>query len=120
VTAKNDATDLEWSKDLDFLRTSSKGLGEETYPFLVDGQTPKAGDFFSNPALGSTLRKIGKLGAKGFYEGEVAQAIVDSLSSRGGKMTLDDLAAYEAELVESISYTYGKARHTIWECPPNG
>lgn len=78
------------------------------------------------------MRQIAESGAKGFYEGAVAQSIVDSeysqylaklivgLQSRGGKMGLEDLAGYEADIVDPISYTYGKEAHTVWECPPNG
>ncbi|MFM8962023.1 MAG: gamma-glutamyltransferase family protein [Actinomycetota bacterium] len=35
---------------------------------------------------------------KAFYEGEVAQILTDSVTSRGGYMTLDDLAEFEAEI----------------------
>lgn len=35
---------------------------------------------------------------KTFYEGEVAQILVNAVTSRGGFMTLDDLADFEAEI----------------------
>lgn len=46
--------------------------------------------------------------------------LIEAIQSRGGAMSLDDLAGYEAEIVDPISYTYGVDKHTIWECPPNG
>lgn len=78
---------FEWSLGEEALREAAKGLGEDTYPFLIDGQGPKAGQIFSNPALASTFRKIATEGKSGYYEGEVAKAIVDSKSwrIRGGR-----------------------------------
>jgi gamma-glutamyltranspeptidase/glutathione hydrolase len=78
VNARNgDCTDAQWSKSATLLKNASKGLGEGSYPFLIDGQTPRPGDLFSNPALGATLKSIGEKGAKAYYTGENAQAIVD-------------------------------------------
>lgn len=131
----------EWGLGVEALCEAAKGLGEDTYPFLVDGKGPQPGQIFSNPALGATFRKIAEQGKEGFYYGGVAQAIVDSMSaprprpkylddlvlilmagiqSRGGYMTLDDLADHRSEFVDPLSYTYGEEQHTVWECPPNG
>lgn len=95
--------------------------GKDKYPFLIDGKAPRPGQFFQNPDLAKTLRKIGEFGKDAYYKGEVAQAIVDAITSRGGVMTLEDLAAHETDFVEPISYTYGeKEQLTVHECPPNG
>jgi len=75
--AELSSADEQWSKSAALLKNASKGLGEESYPFLIDGQTPRPGDLFSNPALGATLKSIGEKGAKAYYTGENAQAIVD-------------------------------------------
>ncbi|CAK9785117.1 uncharacterized protein COLE_06437 [Cutaneotrichosporon oleaginosum] len=92
-----------------------------SYPFLINGRAPRPGQFFSNPDLGKTLRRLGKEGKDAFYKGEVAQKIVDAITSRGGVMTLDDLAAHATDFVEPIAYTYGeKEQLTVHECPPNG
>lgn len=68
----------EWSLGVSALREASKGLGEETYPFLLDGEGPRPGQIFSNPALAKTFREIAAEGKKGFYTGAVAEAIVGS------------------------------------------
>lgn len=92
-----------------------------SYPFLIDGKAPRPGQYFSNPDLAKTLRSIGKKGKEAYYTGEVAQAIVDAITSRGGVMTLEDLAAHATDFVEPISYTYGEEEQiTVHECPPNG
>jgi gamma-glutamyltranspeptidase / glutathione hydrolase len=99
---------------------------------LLDGAAPRAGEVFRNPTLARTFRELATYGKEGFYKGRIAQSIVDVLSSLGGYMTLEDLAAHAeigSEEVEPIQYTYHhpadeKASHeqgvTVYECPPNG
>lgn len=48
----------------------------------------------------------------------MAQAIVNLVQSKGGVMSLDDLAAHTTTRVDPISIDY--KGYTIWECPPNG
>jgi gamma-glutamyltranspeptidase/glutathione hydrolase len=87
---------------------------------LVNGEAPALGTIVRQPALAATLRKIAARGAKAFYEGEVAAAIVADLRARGGFHTEADFAygLTAAEYVEPITRKY--AGRDIWECPPNG
>ncbi|ODN99122.1 gamma-glutamyltransferase [Cryptococcus amylolentus CBS 6273] len=107
----------EWSSFKDLLSEQAQG---GLCPFLIDGETPKAGEFFDNPALAETLRTVAREGKKGFYEGRIGAAIVTSLQSRGSLMTAQDLASHSSDFVTPISYTYGPEKLTIHECPPNG
>lgn len=64
-----------------------------------DGSLVNAGDTLKNPELAATFRVIAKGGARAFYTGEIAQAIVDKVQHapvNAGGMTLADLAAYRA------------------------
>lgn len=47
-----------------------------------NGKAPEVGQIFQNPTLAQTFREIGENGKKGFYEGRIAQAIVDGEYSR--------------------------------------
>jgi len=87
---------------------------------LADGQAPRVGTVIRQPGLGKTLRAIATGGAKAFYEGEIAAAMVAALRSRGGFHTQEDFAAGldAAEFVEPITRKF--AGRDIWECPPNG
>ncbi|WRT63196.1 gamma-glutamyltransferase [Kwoniella shivajii] len=107
----------EWETYTSFLRRQASGTD---YPFLVDGETPKAGEYFSNPALGKTFRTVVEEGKDGFYKGPVAQAIINELQKRGSFMTLEDLISHTSDFVQPISYTYGPDKLTVHECPPNG
>src|SRR5262249_8031987 len=82
-----------------------------------DGRAPRGGETFRNPALAKTLRAIAKDGKRAFYEGEIAQAIVNVLAE-GGVRTLRDLSSHRSTWDAPISTTYRDRR--VWECPPNG
>ncbi|XP_029987154.1 uncharacterized protein LOC115417395 isoform X1 [Sphaeramia orbicularis] len=104
-----------WAQGVTALRGDGKELGGD---LLIDGHAPKHGQVFKNPALARTLRELGEHGKSAFYEGRVAQAIVDIIIRHGGVMTLDDLSSHDSELVTPISTDYKGVR--LWEPPPNG
>lgn len=91
---------------------------EDLKHVLPNGEAPVKGQLMKNPELAKTLRTISKLGKKGFYEGEVAESIINEVKSRGGLMELSDLKEHESSFVEPISIEMlGKK---LWEIPPNG
>eukprot|EP00928_Gymnodinium_smaydae_P046192 TRINITY_DN30779_c0_g1_i2.p1 TRINITY_DN30779_c0_g1~~TRINITY_DN30779_c0_g1_i2.p1 ORF type:complete len:614 (+),score=138.79 TRINITY_DN30779_c0_g1_i2:205-1842(+) len=104
-----------WEKSEDLLRAAARGAPTAMLP---GDRAPRAGEIFRNPDLGKTFRRLGEKGAKeGFYTGPVAEALVAALAARGGVMTLDDLAAHEAQFVEPVSTSYRDSVR-LWECPP--
>lgn len=86
--------------------------------YLLDGKTPEAGQRFTSPALGQTLRLIASGGSKAFYEGPIANEIVASVQAQGGFLTEDDLAGVTASWVKPISASHGD--YELHEIPPNG
>lgn len=56
----------------------------------------KKGDILVQKDLARTLKAIAKSGAKGFYEGPVADLIVAEMTANGGLITHEDLKAYRA------------------------
>jgi gamma-glutamyltranspeptidase/glutathione hydrolase len=73
----------------------------------ADGTPRDVGTVFTNPALAATYERIAHLGAKGFYRGAVADALVETVQHpvvsatanhvwRPGVMTMRDLRAYTA------------------------
>lgn len=58
------------------------------------------------PELAQTLRAIGREGPDGFYRGEVGQRIAEHLQALGGILTSDDLARYQALIVEPLVLGY--------------
>ena len=64
--------------------------------FLPGGRPPQAGERLALPELGDAIARLGADGAAPFYTGDIAAAIVALVGERGGLLTADDLAAYEA------------------------
>ncbi len=71
-----------------------------------EGLPYEAGDVITNPDLAKALQKIAKEGRDGFYKGEMAQALVDTVNKYGGVMTMDDLANYEVQTHTPVTSTY--------------
>jgi len=67
---------------------------------LVEGQT------LSQPQLGKTLRAIAERGRAGFYEGPVAEAIVEGIVRGRGIITLEDLRDFNSQVLEPVRGTY--------------
>ena len=86
--------------------------------YLPGGRAPGEGDLFRMPALAETLRTVAREGRAGFYEGAVAQGIVEKLRSLGGLHSEEDFDAQRAETVAPISTRF--LGHDVFECPPNG
>ncbi|XP_070817231.1 glutathione hydrolase-like YwrD proenzyme isoform X2 [Chaetodon trifascialis] len=103
-----------WANWVSALRDAGKELGGD---LLIDGHAPRCGQVFRNPALAQTMKELGERGKPAFYQGRVAQAIVDVISQNGGIMTLDDLSSHDSEVITPISTEYKGVR--LWEPPPN-
>ncbi|NQV87204.1 MAG: gamma-glutamyltransferase [Woeseiaceae bacterium] len=61
-----------------------------------DGSLRNAGSTVLIPHLSDTLDAISQEGARLFYEGELGAAISDHCRDRGGMLTREDLATYQA------------------------
>ena len=67
------------------------------YHFMInDSISYKAGDLFVQNDLAKVLELISSKGKAGFYEGEIANKIVNDLQSNGSIMSLEDLKNYKA------------------------
>jgi gamma-glutamyltranspeptidase/glutathione hydrolase len=71
--------------------------------YKQDGMPYAEGDHFRQPALAETLRRVAKEGADYMYSGAWAARCVEALQRDGGKMTLDDLAAYQPIWSEPVT-----------------
>ncbi|MEE2776526.1 MAG: gamma-glutamyltransferase [Acidobacteriota bacterium] len=85
--------------------------------FLIDGESPSAGQRWSQPELADTLRRIAKGGASEFYEGETADLLVAEMERGGGLITIEDLAAYRAVWRDPVRVAYRD--HVVWSMPPS-
>ena len=93
------------------------------YFYRADGSPQPVGATLRNPALAEVLRQIARGGAKALLEGDVAQAIVDKVQSHPtnpGKLSLADLAGYQAVQRAPICSDYRANTHDFRICgfPP--
>ncbi len=86
--------------------------------YLPDERAPRAGEVFANPDLAAVYRAIAKKGPEVFYQGWVAERIVEFSQHHEGFLRLEDFAAHQSEWVEPVSTNY--RGYDVWELPPNG
>jgi len=100
-------------------RTADRYRGQPGWneAFQPGGRSPKAGEIFVNRPLAATLEAIAESEGKAFYEGRLAEAMVQHAASCGGGLSLDDLAAHQVEWCGTIAQDFGDA--TAHEIPPN-
>ncbi|TDW49126.1 gamma-glutamyltranspeptidase/glutathione hydrolase [Flavobacterium sp. 270] len=83
-------------------------------------QNFKENDTIKYPALAKTLKRIQKNGRNEFYKGETAKILVDYLQKKGGIITLQDLAKYEAKWRTPLQFTYKDLKITSMSPPSSG
>jgi gamma-glutamyltranspeptidase / glutathione hydrolase len=78
----------------------------------------KVGDSIKYAAMAATLQRIMQNGKDEFYKGETAEKMVAFLKSKGGIISMEDLAKYEAKWREPIRFKY-KNLDVISMSPPS-
>lgn len=104
----------DWARNV--ARVAGDPFAAATY--LIDGRAPAIGRVMRMEKLAATLRRIAEHGARGFYEGPVAQDLVGRLRERGGLHTLEDFANAAPDVVTPIATNY--RGYDVYECPPAG
>jgi len=91
--------------------------------YHADGTPLAEGEIYKNPEYAGSLRLIAAGGAKAFYTGEIAQAIVDKVHNapfNQGGMTLDDLANFKPLEREPMCGPYRQWRLCSMGPPSSG
>lgn len=87
--------------------------------YLNNGLPKMEGERINNPDLAKTLRKLGINGSSIFYQGELAEKIVDEIQQHDGIMTIEDLNIYKAEIKDPIKGSY-RGYEILSSAPPTG
>ena len=80
----------------------------------------KEKDTIKYTALANTLKRISKNGRDEFYKGETAKILVAYLQKKGGIITLQDLAKYEAKWRKPLQFNYKDLKITSMSPPSSG
>ncbi len=86
----------------------------------VDGNVPEIGAAIKQPELAITLEAIATQGARGFYEGRVAENLVAGVRAGGGIWTLQDLKNYRVVERKPLVGEYHGARIVTASPPSSG
>ncbi len=86
----------------------------------ADGNVPEIGAIIKQPELAKTLEAIAAQGARGFYEGRVAQNLVAGVRAGGGIWTLEDLKNYRVAERKPLVGEYHGARIVTASPPSSG
>jgi gamma-glutamyltranspeptidase/glutathione hydrolase len=78
----------------------------------------RAGDRVTRPALAKTLARLRREGARAFYQGDIARAIVAETTAAGGVLSLEDLARY-APVERTPLETRFQGRRVLTMPPPS-
>jgi gamma-glutamyltranspeptidase/glutathione hydrolase len=84
------------------------------------GDVPEIGAVIKQPELANTLEAIAAQGAKGFYEGRVAEDLVAGVRAGGGIWTLEDLKNYRVVERKPLVGEYHGARIVTAPPPSSG
>jgi len=87
---------------------------------LRNSQVPDIGTIITQPQLAKTLTNIAQYGRDGFYQGKVAQMLVDSVQKAGGIWTLQDLQNYRVKERAPITSHYGEYKISSAALPSSG
>jgi gamma-glutamyltranspeptidase/glutathione hydrolase len=90
----------------------------ESSPYLFEGLPYEPGDLFQNPDLAKTFRRIAAHGWQDFYNGDIAQRIVEAVQNKGGLMTKEDLSSYSPIEQFPLKGTYKD--YSLYSIPPPG
>lgn len=71
-----------------------------------DGSLYEADELFTQPDLAATLRQVVIRGPDYIYTGQWAQKFVDIVSSDGGNVRMDDMAAYRINWNPAVTATF--------------
>ena len=110
------------SSDLNYVIDVTPQLRTDPESFSIffdNGEPLKEFSIMKRPDLANTFKEISKHGAKGFYEGIVADKIVAAMEKNGGLITHDDLKNYKSFFRMPIALNY-KGHMVYTAGPPSG
>lgn len=87
--------------------------------FLNQGQVPAEGYLLRQPELAATLQTLAQQGRPGFYNGALAERLVEGVRRAGGIWTMDDMRGYQVERRKPLRFTLEDGHELISAPPPS-
>ena len=86
--------------------------------YVPGGTMLEEGDTFRFPDLAEALERFAEEGSEPFYRGDIAERVCDWVLERGGTLSLEDMAGYEAVVREPVRASFG-GREVLTNPPPS-
>ena len=102
----------EWAQITQGISILDYGMAQ----FFKKGDPYKSGDIFKQKKLVKALKLVRDKNIKGFYQGRVAQDVVQSVNNYGGSMSLEDLKNYKVRWLKPIEKDF--MYYTVYGMPP--
>lgn len=107
-------------QDVEHISGSLENIKKVSGLQTMMSQSYRKGDTMKQPALAQTLEKILKNGKNEFYKGQTAQTMVSFLKSKGGIISMKDLAKYKAIWRKPIAFAHKDLRIISMGPPSSG
>lgn len=114
------AVDEHYRRMAGFRQEALRASPDAQRIFLQDGVIPGKGSLIKQPDLARTLELIASQGSKGFYQGDLAQKLVEGVQEAGGIWTLEDLKKYRLLKRKPVYGTYRGLKITAAAPPSSG
>ena len=98
-----------------------QALNAEAKTIFLDGNDiPELGTVIIQQDLANTLEAIAEKGRDGFYQGDIAQQMVESVQAAGGIWTQQDLANYQLKIRQPVQTQFAGYTITTAALPSAG
>lgn len=112
--------DSRQQKLLAFRKNILNQHAETAAIFLANGAIPKRGALLVQSDLAHTLKQLADFGKAGFYQGSVADKLVDAVQKGGGIWSLEDLLNYHIVERQPLTGNYQGIKITSASLPSSG
>lgn len=109
----------EWVEKTESQKKRFNSSGLSAF-YKKSGKDYLPGETLVQRDLAKALTKIQESGAKGFYTGEVAKDLVESVKAQGGVLTLDDLKDYKVRWLKPLETSYNGYQVHLMPPPSSG
>ena len=92
------------AKDVEFKRAAIERYPASVALLMPDGVTSET--LWMRPDLVRTLERLGDVGWRDFYSGEIGQTIADFVQEQGGILTREDMATFVPRITQPIAGKY--------------
>ncbi|AGS24528.1 gamma-glutamyltransferase [Rhizobium etli] len=122
VALAKEGLPIDWYAAL-VIAGSARELASDTDAaalFLEEGKWPRIAGWTSvcdkhvdMSGMAATLSRLAEIGYREFYDGSLAEALVNDVRAKGGSLSLMDMASYRAQISDPLIFHRGSAKFFV-------